>query len=927
MTRDPIEAENDTLLFAVAHRENHPDEDAEDADDAAEFLREVARVEELPPPTPLPIAGQSIGRFRILSELGRGGMGIVYLAHDESLRRAVALKLLAPGVTQQDERRRRFLREARAAASVTHPNLATIYDVGEVDGTIFIAMERIEGRTLRKVIAGRQLPLEEAATIAAQLLAGLAKAHRAGIVHRDLKPDNIMITEEGVAKILDFGLAKQHGEPAEPDSGGLDTLPRDTATDQLLGTPGYMSPEQLRGAGIDPRSDIFSFGVIFYEMLAGARPFRGRSSADLQSAILRDEPAPLSRARSDLPRAVEGLIARCLEKDRAARFPDCADVAAALSELALDGGRLSGPASTLPRAASLARASGADGARPRGAWRGAALAALAIAGGLALLALVRRATPQGATEAALVSMAPAPAPRGKAVAVTDLPLPESRSPEALAAYGAAMQGIRDGNWGYVTTHLERALQHDPGLAIAHLRLAIVHQYGPMLGQVRSEFGRALLGRHRLSERDQALLHAFEPVLYRDPPDWREHLDRLRQATERFPQDAELHEFLAYQSADDPAQALRAAGRAVELDPLYADGWQLLGRSLFSLGRTEEALRALERCIALSPATADCRGERGLIHGTEGRCEEMDEDLRHAVASSQRGVWHDDRAMALHALGHPPEAVLQVYRNKWAQLPEERREVIELQDRSQLALALGRFDEAAELVLAAQRLVASDPEAITHANLAQRLIAIYLETGRSKEAGRVADQYLERRHVWISSEDSDALTIGMYWTLLRAGLIDRQTFIERRSAWLAEHAADGPGLSRAAQLGNYAGSVETPEEAAETLALFADVEPPKVPSPALAAFGRLHLLTGKPDAALPFLEKMVRTCLSLMSPRLHAQAALQLGQAREALADREGACAAYADVIERWGSAQPPSVTAGSARSRARALRCEAPVRR
>src|SRR5690606_32177972 len=146
------EGENDTLLSALAHRENHPDEDAEDAEDAGEFLREVARVEEVPPPPPAPIAGQSIGRFRILSELGRGGMGVVYLAHDESLRRAVALKLLAPGVTRQAERRRRFLREARAAASVTHPNLATIYDVGEVDGTVFIAMERIEGRTLRKVL-------------------------------------------------------------------------------------------------------------------------------------------------------------------------------------------------------------------------------------------------------------------------------------------------------------------------------------------------------------------------------------------------------------------------------------------------------------------------------------------------------------------------------------------------------------------------------------------------------------------------------------------------------------------------------------------------------------------------------------------------------------------------------------------------------
>lgn len=193
-------------MNARVEDQNPADDTPDDEDD---FLRELARVEDVAPPRQ-PLPGQMIGRFRILSELGRGGMGIVYLAHDENLRRAVALKLLPPSLTRQDERYRRFLREARAAASVTHPNLATIYDVGEFEGNIFIAMERVDGRTLRKLLASGRPPIDEVVDIAGQILAGLAKAHQAGIVHRDLKPDNIMITDEGVVKLLDFGLAKQH---------------------------------------------------------------------------------------------------------------------------------------------------------------------------------------------------------------------------------------------------------------------------------------------------------------------------------------------------------------------------------------------------------------------------------------------------------------------------------------------------------------------------------------------------------------------------------------------------------------------------------------------------------------------------------------------------------------------------------------------
>ena len=201
---------------STAGGRNAPLEPSDDSEEADEFLREVAHVEDVQVPADESLIGRSLGRFRLLAELGRGGMGIVYLAHDDSLRRSVALKLLRPTLTRDDERHRRFLREARAAASVTHPHLTTIYDVGEVDGHVFIAMERLDGTSLRRLLARGPLPIDEAVRVGVQILAGLDEAHRAGFVHRDLKPENVIVTSSGIAKLLDFGLAKRHGPPGAP---------------------------------------------------------------------------------------------------------------------------------------------------------------------------------------------------------------------------------------------------------------------------------------------------------------------------------------------------------------------------------------------------------------------------------------------------------------------------------------------------------------------------------------------------------------------------------------------------------------------------------------------------------------------------------------------------------------------------------------
>jgi tetratricopeptide (TPR) repeat protein len=488
-----------------------------------------------------------------------------------------------------------------------------------------------------------------------------------------------------------------------------------------------------------------------------------------------------------------------------------------------------------------------------------------------------------------------------------------------------MQGFRDGNWGYVDEHLQRAATLDPAMAAAQLRLAIVRR-GIYPTEARVTFARALLGRGSLSERDQVLLAAFEPLFNRDPPNLAEWQARLRAATERYPGDAELFGLLSFALSQDPDEALRAARRSVEIDPQYADGWQAVGESMLQLGKTDEALVALDRCITLSPATADCRGQRGDVLGMQGRCVEMEDDLRHAVASSKSGVWHNGRAAALFALGKPPEAVLEVFRNKWAQLPADGRAVTELRDRARLDIALGRFRSAEAEIAELKRLISADSDAMLHIEQSLRLVAIYSETNRPREAAAVADDYLKRNEVWIGSGEFDGAPMSMLWAMLRGGRVNREGFAQKRDEWIASQQQARGSMKGTAALGTYSLGLQTPDEAREALRLFPQVKPPPVtwykdPPAMAAAFGRLYVLAGQPRQALPYLRETVNGCDTLRSPIEHTRSAWFLGQALEATGDTAGACAAYAQVLRRWGDASPPSLTATRARERSRALRC------
>jgi Tol biopolymer transport system component len=280
------------------------------------------------------LPNQSLGQYKIISRIGAGGMGEVYLAQDTRLGRKVALKLLPDFFTNDKDRLTRFHREARAASSLNHPNIITIHEIGQVDSTHFIATEFIEGQTLRQVMANKSLKTMEALDVTIQSASALAAAHAAGIVHRDIKPENIMLRPDGYVKVLDFGLAKQSREQAFNTSTDSPTLARvSTNPGVVMGTASYMSPEQARGQRVDARTDVWSLGVVLYEMIAGRVPFEGETTIDVIAAIVERQPAPLARFTSDAPAQLQWIVSKALCKEKDERYQIIKEMLSDLKDL------------------------------------------------------------------------------------------------------------------------------------------------------------------------------------------------------------------------------------------------------------------------------------------------------------------------------------------------------------------------------------------------------------------------------------------------------------------------------------------------------------------------------------------------------------------------------------------------------------------
>src|SRR6266496_1544154 len=295
-------------------------------------------------------AGTRLGPYEILAPLGAGGMGEVYRARDRKLDRDVAVKVLPLSVAADPDTLARFEREAKAVAALSHPNILSIFDFGTQDGVSYAVMELLEGETLRGKLEAGPVPQKQAVDYALQIARGLSAAHEKGIVHRDLKPENLFVTRNGHVKILDFGLAKRVETVAPGKETSAPTQSGHTEPGTVMGTLGYMSPEQVRGLPVDHRSDIFSFGAILYELLSGRKAFKCDTTSDTIAAILKEEPPGLSEPGRNIAPALDHVVRHCLEKDRGNRFQSARDVAFALSEAS------SGPATA---------ASGSQPAAPR----------------------------------------------------------------------------------------------------------------------------------------------------------------------------------------------------------------------------------------------------------------------------------------------------------------------------------------------------------------------------------------------------------------------------------------------------------------------------------------------------------------------------------------------------------------------------------
>ena len=884
--------------------------------------------------------GDTFDRYSIEDLLGEGGMGRVYRAHDSRLHRRVALKILSVVASASPELRSegvaRLIREARAAAVLDHPNTVAIHDVGEHDGVPYIAMELVVGKTLRPYVGKNDVPFELCLRWLLDVARALSAAHKAGIVHRDIKPENVMVRDDGMVKVLDFGVARRaYGEIDVTGPTQGQELPTITGKGVVIGTPVYMSPEQMRGAPVDGRSDQFAWGVLAYEMISGRRPWKDQPDALAMVATILSEPADAlsSAAGWEVPGIVERAIHRTLRRAPSERFASMDELVSQLEPLVrvstpgappsrfdVDGRSPDSSDTRTTRRGVAASSPPEDTLRARAPqrrrWLPFAAAALVVLGGAALWRNAARH--KLATPTVLSGKRP----------------PVSENPVAALAYEEGIQAMWDGSSANSNRRLADAVAADPTLAAAHLRLCL-GTFDAEPAAARGHYRRAYDHRATLDQKDAALLESAAPFVGGEKPDLAEWEKRLVALSARFPNDAELLYYLGYarQLRNNFEGAAEAYQRAVKVDPHFALAWWARGSVKYLHGDVPAALASYEDCLRMAPQATICLHERARVYRREGDCDKMETEARAAIAKEpDSGLAYYYLAEALHSRGRPTDTVREALHQYIDKLPAGERAERDLFYKASLANLSGDFATAERYAREKERLLDGKTDRADRFNVAALLADIYVESGRTEEAAAVATDFLNRQDLWLG------FTNPLYFqnVLYRAGKLDLASFEAKRAEWLREkdleikaNEAGKQGQQRERAfpwIDGYADFVQTKEEAAAAMALL----PVYLPLPPATRrnvgremdLGKVYALLGDRDGAKMFLSRAVAHCGALDYPTPHTRAHYYMGMANEAANDKAGACAAYAVVLARWGDAKPHSVTATKAKERMKVLGCK-----
>ena len=527
------------------------------------------------------MVGQIISHYCIIEKLGCGGMGEVYLAEDQRLGRKVAIKFLPAEIASDERARQRLLREAQTAATLDHPNICAIYEVGQEGGHSFIVLQYIEGETLATKFKHQRPDLRQALAIAAQVADALNEAHARGIIHRDIKPDNIMLTTRGQVKVLDFGLAKVLRDPSilesDAQTGSMLTIPG-----MLMGTVPYMSPEQLRGEDLDGRSDIFSFGAVLYEMLSGRRPFEAKSTAEVISAILTAEPLPIRRdSLGDVGSGEERLARKCLEKDAGLRYQAMGDLIADLDQIRreYENGQVS------PLVQATVGKLNAETSSPKVRWRISRGRRLEL-----ILAAVTLAVAAAVYMLSFRNQKPTLAPGIK-----------SASSVAYDAYMRGKVSVSSENSENNETAIklfEQAVAADPNFAAAYAELARAYS-------IKARYFAPAPEQKKSNEEAEV---DVEKALALDPNLAEGHFARgliLWTPYKRFP-----HE-----------QAVQSYKRALELNPNLDEAHHQLGFVYLHIGLLDKGQQEIEKALAINPGNTLARYRLGVINMCRAKYEE------------------------------------------------------------------------------------------------------------------------------------------------------------------------------------------------------------------------------------------------------------------------------------------------------------------